>query len=70
MAPSPRRWIRAILVGAIPGATARRQPTVFFRQSGQNGQRMDTTNAYRLARVGGGGNVRAEALRASRLYHG
>jgi hypothetical protein len=31
---------------------------------------MGITNAYRLARVGGRGHIRAEALRASRLYRG
>jgi hypothetical protein len=28
---------------------------------------VDITNAYRSARVGGGGHIRAEALRSSRL---
>jgi hypothetical protein len=41
---------------------------VFLDRTDKTDEWMDTTNAYRLARVGGGGAVRAEALRASRLY--
>jgi hypothetical protein len=53
-----RRRMRAIPVGAIP-----RAPTWLAPR-----HRKVTTNAYRLARVSGGWAVRAEALRASRLY--
>jgi hypothetical protein len=42
----------------------------FLDRADKTDKGMDSTKAYRLARVGGGGRIRAEALRASRLYHG
>jgi hypothetical protein len=42
----------------------------FLDRTDKTNKGMDTTNAYRLARDGGGGAVRAEALRALRLYRG
>jgi hypothetical protein len=40
----------------------------FLDRADKTNRGMDTTKAYRSARVGGGGAVRAEALRSSRLY--